>query len=91
MTRDSINGIVVFSVKWRCQDHEKYRKAVRMISSDSENKVWLWVRVLIYISGIIFCYVLFTTVLQIILAINGRIDLAQNETRVHFGMYINFS
>ncbi|XP_034091953.1 uncharacterized protein LOC117559345 [Gymnodraco acuticeps] len=38
------------------EDQEKYRKAVRMINSVSENKVWfrpVWVRVLIYIIGII--------------------------------------
>lgn len=39
------------------EDQAKYREAVRMINSVSQNKVWLrplWVRVLIYITGIIF-------------------------------------
>ncbi|XP_010769090.1 uncharacterized protein [Notothenia coriiceps] len=39
------------------EDQEKYRKAVRTINSVSQNKVWfrpVWVRVLIYIIGIIF-------------------------------------
>ncbi|XP_020516477.1 uncharacterized protein [Labrus bergylta] len=39
------------------EDHNKYREAVRIINSVSENKVWLrplWVRVLIYIAGVIF-------------------------------------
>ena len=38
------------------EDHDKYREAVRMINSVSQNKVWLrpmWVRVLIYIIGVI--------------------------------------
>ncbi|XP_074490070.1 uncharacterized protein LOC141766807 [Sebastes fasciatus] len=37
------------------EDHEKYRQAVRMINSVSQNKVWLrplWVRVLIYLVGL---------------------------------------
>lgn len=65
-----------------------------MINSVSENKVWLrplWVRVLIYISGIIFCDLLFTTALQIILAITDRRDSAQNETRVNFGLCVLIS
>ncbi|XP_068579437.1 uncharacterized protein [Cebidichthys violaceus] len=50
------------------QDHEKYRKAVRMINSVSQNKVWfrpLWVRVLIYFTGVIFFLIMaaFSTVL----------------------------
>ena len=39
------------------EDHDKYREAVRMINSVSQNKVWLrpmWVRVLIYVFGGIF-------------------------------------
>ncbi|XP_073328941.1 uncharacterized protein [Pagrus major] len=39
------------------EDHEKYREAVRMINSVSQNKVWLrpiWVRALIYIIGVLF-------------------------------------
>ncbi|XP_076589851.1 uncharacterized protein LOC143322504 [Chaetodon auriga] len=43
------------------EDHEKYRQAVRIINSVSQNKVWLrslWVRVLIYITGLIFCFAL---------------------------------
>ncbi|XP_070828884.1 uncharacterized protein [Chaetodon trifascialis] len=43
------------------EDHEKYRQAVRMINSVSQNKVWLrslWGRVLIYIAGLIFCFVI---------------------------------
>ncbi|XP_027128487.1 uncharacterized protein LOC109140079 isoform X2 [Larimichthys crocea] len=38
------------------EDHEKYRKAVRIINSVSQNKVWmhpLWVRALIYTAGVI--------------------------------------
>ncbi|XP_041795380.1 uncharacterized protein LOC121608258 [Chelmon rostratus] len=41
------------------EDHEKYRNAVRIVNSVSQNKVWLrplWVRVLIYITGVIFCF-----------------------------------
>lgn len=69
------------------KDHEKYREAVRMINTVSENKVWLrplWVRVLIYIFGIIFLNLLSDTALQIILAI----DRDQNKFRVHFGLYV---
>ncbi|XP_040894717.1 uncharacterized protein LOC121182335 [Toxotes jaculatrix] len=38
------------------EDQEKYREAVRMINSVSQNKVWLrplWIRVLIYVTGVI--------------------------------------
>lgn len=51
------------------EDPEKYRKVVRMIRSVSQNKVWLrplWLRVLIYITDIIFlfvCFVVFCTYL----------------------------
>ncbi|XP_054483026.1 uncharacterized protein LOC129115801, partial [Anoplopoma fimbria] len=44
------------------KDHEKYRKAVRMINDVSQSKVWfrpLWVRVLIYLTGII-CFLIMT-------------------------------
>ncbi|CAJ1056220.1 uncharacterized protein LOC125887243 isoform X2 [Xyrichtys novacula] len=44
------------------EDHNKYREAVRIINSVSENKVWLrplWVRILIYvISGFFFLILL---------------------------------
>ncbi|XP_035859491.1 uncharacterized protein LOC116038805 [Sander lucioperca] len=43
------------------EDHDKYRTAVRMINSVSQNKVWLrqlWLRVLIYITGLIFFLIL---------------------------------
>ncbi|XP_028441649.1 uncharacterized protein LOC114560462 isoform X1 [Perca flavescens] len=43
------------------EDHDKYRKAVRMINSVYQNKVWLrqlWLRVLIYITGLIFFLIL---------------------------------
>ncbi|XP_026221840.1 uncharacterized protein LOC113166096 isoform X3 [Anabas testudineus] len=39
------------------EDQEKYREAVRLINSVSQNKVWLrplWLRALIYIAGVLF-------------------------------------
>ncbi|XP_033940122.1 uncharacterized protein [Pseudochaenichthys georgianus] len=50
------------------EDQEKYRKAVRILNSVSENKVWFrpaWVRVIIYIIGIIFFFLV--AILNIIL------------------------
>ncbi|XP_068459721.1 uncharacterized protein [Clinocottus analis] len=57
------------------QDHEKYRKAVRMINSVSQNKVWfrpLWVRVVMYITGIIYFLILtvYSTFLTVIVVID---------------------
>ncbi|XP_047451229.1 uncharacterized protein LOC125014309 isoform X2 [Mugil cephalus] len=43
------------------EDQEKYREAVRMINSVSQNKMWLrplWSRVLIYVIGVIFFLIL---------------------------------
>nr|XP_020516579.1 uncharacterized protein LOC110005579 [Labrus bergylta]XP_029138637.1 uncharacterized protein LOC110005579 [Labrus bergylta]XP_029138639.1 uncharacterized protein LOC110005579 [Labrus bergylta]XP_029138640.1 uncharacterized protein LOC110005579 [Labrus bergylta] len=57
------------------EDHNKYREAVRIINSVSENKVWLrplWFRVLIYIAGVIFFLLLvyFSTCFSEIISLN---------------------
>ncbi|XP_044049239.1 uncharacterized protein LOC122874850 [Siniperca chuatsi] len=56
------------------EDQGKYRTAVRMINSVSQNEVWLrplWVRVLIYITGVIFCLLLaaFSTYMSLIVIV----------------------
>lgn len=73
------------------EDHEKYRKAVRMINSVSQNKVWLrplWVRVLIYVIGSILSYLLFAGITQFVIVIYDGKILAQDETTDHIGVYV---
>ncbi|XP_036963351.1 uncharacterized protein LOC119024551 [Acanthopagrus latus] len=53
------------------EDHDKYREAMRMINSVSQNKVWLrplWLRVLTYITGVgLFLIILIFSVFMAIL------------------------
>ncbi|XP_070687298.1 uncharacterized protein [Pempheris klunzingeri] len=67
------------------RNHETYRKAVRMINSVSENKVFLrpvWVRVLIYITGIIFLLglVAFSTYITALFCIGSFAPQEENTT-----------
>ncbi|XP_029290161.1 uncharacterized protein LOC115009956 isoform X1 [Cottoperca gobio] len=65
------------------EDQEKYRKAVRMINSVSQNKVWLrqlWVIVLIYITAVTFFILLFMCVTYLTLGVSFADMLPQQLT-----------
>lgn len=73
------------------EDHERYRKAVRMINSVSQNKVRLcplWVRVLIYVIGSILSYSLLAGIILFMIVIYDGKILPQDETTDHIGVYV---
>ncbi|XP_038563037.1 uncharacterized protein LOC119894395 [Micropterus salmoides] len=74
------------------EDQEKYRTAVRMINSVSQNKVWLrqlWVRVLIYISGVIFFS--FFVGFSIYMTIGSIVLLSENKNLIGVRVLTSFS
>ncbi|XP_050923932.1 uncharacterized protein LOC127139851 [Lates calcarifer] len=69
------------------EDQEKYRQAVRMINSVSQNKVWLrplWLRAMIYIIGAIVFLILatFSTYMTVIFIFGQFLPKLENKNPV---------
>ncbi|KAM7002582.1 uncharacterized protein LKV04_003846 isoform 1-T2 [Tautogolabrus adspersus] len=73
------------------EDHNKYREAVRIINSVSENKVWLrplWVRVLIYIAGVIFFLFLVASCMYFTVIFKVGEFLPQKQNTYPIGIWV---
>ncbi|XP_060891849.1 uncharacterized protein LOC132972782 isoform X2 [Labrus mixtus] len=73
------------------EDHNKYREAVRIINSVYENKVWLrplWLRVLIYIAGVIFFLLLVASGMYFTIIFNVGDFLPQKRNTYPVGIWM---